>query len=316
MEKTVSVTFCTIISQSHFAWALALNSSLLQFDKNMNMSVLITDTAHFESPFLKDFPNINIIYLEDLCYLEKGEKIIQKYKKQANELRWTLKSVLIMHLLHHYHKVLYCDCDIFFFSPYTFLIEQLDSAAVLLSPHWRTIQPQKNIAQFEDLLKDGMYNGGFIAANQQGYKAMETWANLCLHKCEKDASKGYYDDQRYLDFLPLYFENVQFITHLGCNVANWNTELCQRILRPNGAVWINDSYPIVFIHITKSMIYGVLSAQDKLLYPYIEQFSQVLMSFDNKWNIFQKHEKNVQYNKLKTSLLQRIKNKIHSFLKK
>ncbi len=314
MEKSVSVTFCTIITQSHLAWALALNHSLLQFDEEMSLSILVTDCEKIENPFLSEYPNVKLLYIKDLISLFIAKRIIHKYKKQSDVLRWALKPALMMYLLQMYEKVLYCDCDIFFYDSYHFLVNELAENDILLSPHWRTIEPQVNVEQFEAVLWGGIFNGGFVAANKNGYSALKIWADLCCYKCEKDKINGYYDDQKYLDLLPIYCEKVKIIAHKGCNIANWNIETCKRSLQKNGEVWINETYPIVFIHLTKSTIYGTLLGNDSLLLPYIQHFQAVIERYNPNFKLLAQAEKEIETLQLRLTFFQRIKNKLYQLL--
>ena len=314
MEKSVSVTFCTIITQSHLAWALALNHSLLQFDEDVKLCILITDCDKIESPHLVDFENISLLYLKDLSSSALAKKIINKYKKQSDVLRWALKPALMMYLLQMYEKVLYCDCDIFFCNSYQFLIEELNENHILLTPHWRTIEAKVNTEQLEAVLWGGIFNAGFVGANKNGYDALKTWADLCCYKCEKDRFNGCYDDQKYLDLLPIYFEKVKILSHKGCNLANWNIEICKRSLHKSGEVWINEAFPVVFIHLTKSTIYGTLLGSDTLLLPYIQHFQAVIQQYDPNMNILQEAAQNIKSLQLRPTFFQRIKNKLSQLL--
>src|SRR5690606_11460054 len=141
----------------------------------------------------------------------------------------------------------------------------LESCNLLLSPHWRSSNPVKDVKNFKLNFMDGMYNGGFVGASVGALEALAYWAELCFHNIEVNRAEGYYVDQRYLDILPTRFEGVSHIRHKGCNVANWNQVDCERVVQPNGDVLINNRYPIVFVHYTNSMLRGILKGKDKSL---------------------------------------------------
>ncbi len=49
--------------------------------------------------------------------------------------RWSMKSMLISYLLDKgFDKVLYIDCDMFFFNDYHFLFSDLDTSSVVINP--------------------------------------------------------------------------------------------------------------------------------------------------------------------------------------
>ena len=99
---------------------------------------------------------------------------------------------------------------------------------------------------------------------------------VCEYACEKDREKGLFDDQIYLNILPVYFENVGIIRHRGCNVANWNQVECRRTIQNDGTVLINGLYPVIFIHFTASTIKGILNGSDSALISYLKIYAKAI----------------------------------------
>jgi hypothetical protein len=59
--------------------------------------------------------------------------------------------------------------------------------------------------------------------------------------------KGMFVDQLWVNFAPLYYEDVFVSRHLGLNVAYWN--LHERVIsNDNEPYEINQKYPLVFFH--------------------------------------------------------------------
>jgi hypothetical protein len=65
-------------------------------------------------------------------------------------------------------------------------------------------------------------------------------------KCVVDLSNGYFVDQKFIDFVPIFFKNIFVEKDVGYNVAYWNLH-SRRISRENGAWMCNDS-PLYFFH--------------------------------------------------------------------
>lgn len=81
-----------------------------------------------------------------------------------------MKPVFISYLLENgFEKVIFTDCDIFFFNDYAFLYQELDDAAVLLTPSFMTRYPDVLENEFISLFKYGIYNAGFIGASKKPY---------------------------------------------------------------------------------------------------------------------------------------------------
>ena len=193
-----------------------------------------------------------------------------------------------------FDKVLYTDCDIFFYGDYGFLFNELDSSSILLTPHWRTSDPSLDESAFLSLFTDGLYNAGFIGANSAGLPALAWWANACHYRMETNEELSLKEDQGYLDVIPVMFENVKIIKHLGCNVSAWNQVECKRV-QVGQEVLINGIYPIIFIHYNIRQFSGTLKGHDKLLLPYLMQFKNtfeengdMLSHFKKDFNLYYK----------------------------
>ncbi len=262
--------FCTIVTQSHLAWALALGRSLRQFDPALPFVILISDVEKLDPEATKSLPDIEVLFLKDILHIAPATRIVERYAAQKDTVRWCMKPILMRYLHERYAKVIYGDCDLHFHSDPAWIWQELDEANVLLSPHWRSADPVVDRPNFDLLYVGGLYNAGFIGANRQGAAALDHWAKICLEVCFKDFTKGQCDDQAHLNLLPVYFDRVYPLKHRGCNVANWNMVECERVEAAHGEVLINGVYPIVFIHFTRSMIDGIVSGDDPLLMPHLE----------------------------------------------
>ena len=274
---------CTIITSNYVHYAFALHDSLVRFNSDITFCVLVTvgdfDILIQEEISRRKIIVFNIDDFEDYpIALQLQEKFNHTYH---DAYRWGMKPVLLQKLLNEgYDKAIYVDSDIYFFSKYDFLFEELEKCNVLLSPHWRCSDPFINSTEFKYNFLDGIYNGGFVGASKKAQAALEYWAKLCLFNCEVNRKEGFYVDQRYLDILPTRFEGINNITHKGCNVANWNLIDCKRIGQSSGEVLINDKYPIVFIHFTNSLLKGAyLWKNDEALIPYIERYRDKILLY-------------------------------------
>ena len=103
---------------------------------------------------------------------------------------------------------------------------------------------------------------------------MKWWSEACHFMMGEHPEIGIYDDQRYLDIFPVYFEDTKIIRHRGCTIGAWHYEECKREL-VNGTVMINGTYPIIFIHFEDMLISQILKGHDPLLLPYLEEYQRV-----------------------------------------
>jgi hypothetical protein len=172
-------------------------------------------------------------------------------------------------------ELLYLDSDLYFFSEFSFLYESLAQASVLLAPHWRPIHPQPDRTQFLCNFTDGLYNAGFIGASRKGLPALRWWFEMCMFRCEVNTAKGLYVDQRYLDLLPLHFDDVDILRHLGCNVAEWNRSSSFREVR-GGKVMVCGEWALVFVHFTELTMQLIETGKDAALAGPLSEYRRAL----------------------------------------
>ena len=326
MEKKVSKNaFCTIVQASYFSYALALYDSICTFDKHIPFYIFVTDGNIDFTDVLKSNPNIKVLLPESVCKSDFGKILYDKYiHTNMDSFRQSMKTPLVRYILEKedYDKVIYLDADLYFFNDFYFLFDELDNCGIFLIPHWRATNPNIDPVNFQTLLTDGIYNGGIIGGRKMGVEAMNWLSNALAYKCIIEPTKGFFGDQTYLTLLPFLFDYVKIIKHQGCNVANWNMVECERNPQSDGTVLINNKYPIIFIHFTRSTIEGILSGDDKYLLKYLELYRNAIMHRKPNFDIIAKYTPIQEENSSvvipiysQTNYFRRIKRKIRSILK-
>lgn len=252
----------------------ALAESLKATGNNM-LHVLVVDSKEELS-----FDGCRFWYLDGLQLGNTGGDIVQKYRHNADKLRWSLKPVFMQLLLAQdlCSKIVYLDNDLFFYTSGQFLFDLLDKYSFLLTPHHYRNSPLSHQNWFEANYRVGLYNAGFVGASVAGIKTLQWWADCCAYRCEKSAVRGLFDDQKYLDLVPILEETAYIMRHKGCNVAGWNIEVCKREM-VNGEVLIDGTYPVVFIHFNDTTIREIANGNDKALMPHYQKYVQSLKRY-------------------------------------
>lgn len=174
---------------------------------------------------------------------------------QIVELATAIKPFALAKLLARpdCEKVLYMDPDTVAFSRLDDLLAALDESNLILTPHLTT--PEQTIEAVMDneisCLKHGVYNLGFIgvAANEEGKRFAEWWANRVYHFCRDDIKNGLFTDQRWIDLVPAFFQGVRIIRSGRHNVATWN--LRERDFAGSGeSGYTVNGEPLGFYHFT------------------------------------------------------------------
>jgi len=236
--------FCTISTKSHLFKSKVLSDSLENYGfETINLVVdsdFVEEKTTFESKrylTIKDLPESDV------------KLILSKYRMHPDKLRWALKPVLIKYLLEtKFEKVIYVDNDICFFSSPNFLFDKLNFSNILLTPHFYSTDPLKNQNWLEANFRIGLYNAGFFGANKSAIRMLDWWKNCCIYNVKKSNWRGLYDDQKYLDLVPVIFENVEIVKDSGCNLAGWNYK--NRLSKLGEA----DFSSITFVHFAELTI--------------------------------------------------------------
>ena len=234
--------------------------------------------------------NINIFTLSDLKD-HIGNQIIDKYKNNQDKLRWALKPVFLKHLLNETNVVIYVDNDIYFYNDFSFLFQALETNNILLTPHHYKSSPNDDQNWLEANFRVGLYNAGFIGVNQKAIQALNWWANCCLYNVKKAFWRGLFDDQKYLDLVPILFDKVKIIKEKGCNLAGWNYLNYQLERSSNGDLIIDNSNKLIFIHFAESSLVD-FSETNHLLNKEYKAYEQNLINhhaiFSYKRSVFNK----------------------------
>jgi hypothetical protein len=271
---------CTISSVSHVYKAAAMLTSCKAQHNDLLLFILLVDGEGMKEQLKKEFAQFKFLSANDFVEAD-ARRIFQKYDTAPDALRWSLKPVLLKKLITDFNidKALYCDNDIYFFNPFHFLFEGLDKSDILLFPHWRLSDPRIDPPWFETNFKDGIFNGGSIAVNSKAIKFLDWWAACCLYRCEVNFSEGFYVDQKYLDIVPVLFENSSIIRHKGCNMAYWNIRTISREMK-NNQVMLDGKFPVVFVHFTNDYIRALNEDEDPLMKPFLEEYELALTKFE------------------------------------
>lgn len=263
--------FCTITTTSHMYKTYALAESLSATGNNM-LHVLVIDGAKNYT-----FADCKFWDLSDLKESKTGNEIAAKYKHEKDKLRWSLKPVFMKHLMQQgiSDRIVYLDNDLFFYFDSAFLFDLLKEHSFLLTPHYYKNNPKRDQNWFEANFRVGLYNAGFVGASIKAIDTLQWWADCCAYRCEKSAIRGLFDDQKYLDLVPVLEESAHIMRHKGCNVAGWNTEVCKREI-VDGQVLIDGKYPVVFIHFNDTAIREIVEGDDTILMNYYRNYVYAL----------------------------------------
>ena len=237
---------CTIIAKNYLALARTLAQSFLSFHPDNKLYVLIVD--EFEAclnPAEECFETISLSDLEipnlpSFCF-----------KYDIKELCTAAKPYLLDYLIRNksIEEILYIDPDVLITAPLKQLYEELEIYDIVLTPHLDTDYPDDGLLPDDGyILRAGVFNLGFIGINSSENAAsfLSWWKNKLYNDCVVDVPNGYFLDQKFIDFAPIFFENLFVEKDAGYNVAYWNLH-SREISRDNGT-WLCNGRPMYFFH--------------------------------------------------------------------
>lgn len=161
---------------------------------------------------------------------ELGIPHLQRWKfcHSCIELATAIKPFTLRRLLARpdCRAAIFFDPDIAVFSPLPEIVDSFAAADILLTPHLTAPESTLGgvIANEICTAQHGIYNLGFIgvANKPQGRALADWWADRAYRFCREDFQNGIYTDQRWIDFVPGFFDRVKILRSPNLNVAPWN----------------------------------------------------------------------------------------------
>ena len=171
------------------------------------------------------------------------------------ELATAIKGFALQKLLRRPDcgHVIYLDPDIVVFSRLDDILAALREVSILLIPH--QTDPEESVEGILDneisSLKHGVYNLGFLGVSPtaEGLRFADWWARRLYHFCRADICNGLFTDQRWIDLVPAFFDDVGISKSTRHDVATWNLTTRRLSGDFNGGFFV-DGMPLGFYHFT------------------------------------------------------------------
>src|SRR6266850_7901096 len=237
---------CTIIAKNYVAFARTLAQSFLSQYSDGKVYVLIVDD--FEGYINPADECFEIVGLRELKIPKLPEFC---FKYSLKELCTAAKASFLEYLIcdRRCESLIYLDPDVLITGSLDQLYESLTNHDIILTPHLDTDYPDDGLLPDDGhILRAGQFNLGFIGINssENARSFLDWWKPKLYNKCVVDLLNGYFVDQKFIDFVPIFFTNVLVERDPGYNVAYWNLH-GRQLSKENGAWKCNDG-PLYFFH--------------------------------------------------------------------
>ncbi len=237
---------CTIIASNYAPFARVLGESFREHHPEARCFVLVIDDHEGRlDPASEPF--------EIITPAELG---IAQFDRMATiydvlELSTAVKPWLLKHLLNER------GCDtLAYLDPDIQVIDRLDEIEALLhehrlvvTPHLTEPMPRDGRKPSEtDILIAGSFNLGFVgmARGEDIDALLDWWSERLETDCIVAPERGFFVDQRWMDFAPGLVPSFHVLRDPGYNVAYWN--LSSRRVERTGDRWTVNGRPLRFFH--------------------------------------------------------------------
>jgi len=245
--KTVNknVAF-TIVSNNYISYARTLCDSYLEHNPNGTMFVLLVDK---NNSYFDEYSEKFILIESDQIGIPNFEEFSLKYS--IMELNTAVKPFFIEYLYKNYdiRKIIYFDPDILILDNSEPIFKMLDTHNIVVIPHLTKPIPDDGKKPDENMIiLAGAYNLGFIAlGNYEKIKDFIDWWKDRLYKYGiNDVHNGYFVDQKWIDLVVGFRDDIFILREPQYNVAYWN--LHERNITHDGERFLSNGIPISFYH--------------------------------------------------------------------
>jgi peptidoglycan/xylan/chitin deacetylase (PgdA/CDA1 family)/glycosyltransferase involved in cell wall biosynthesis len=234
---------CTIVARNYLPYARVLARSFAEHHPGETLTVLVTDdpgrlTDETAEPF-------TVVHLDQVVPAAELSKLVLIYG--VKELATAVKPLLLRRALNQGFSVaMYLDPDIEVFAPLFDVASLAERHSIVLTPHTTAPMARDKRRPTElDILAAGVYNLGFLAVSAEAFDFLDWWWDRLRRDCVIDPGSMLFVDQRWIDFVPGYFDHV-ILRDPGVNLAYWNVDRRQVVWR-EGRYEV-DGRPLRFFH--------------------------------------------------------------------
>jgi len=232
------VVAATIAAKRHLSLARVLANSFREHHPEIPFFVLLADEV--DGRFDPSKEPFQILHLGDLAIPDPARF---RFHYRQQELTYAATPYLLAHLLQRgFTSACFFKQESLVLSHLSPILERLAGHSILLAPHLLTPLTGDDRHQRElSILQSGVYNVGFLGVTEtETTRAfLGWWQDRLYHYCRHDVSQGMHYEQRWLDLVPAFFEDVHILRHPGFNVGHWN--LPERSIREAGnQFWVEN----------------------------------------------------------------------------
>ena len=222
---------CTIVAKNQFALARVLASSFRAHHPDVPFFVLLADEIDgWFDPERESFETIPLSALD----IPDSPRFQFRYAQQP--LSYACTPFLLEHLLDRgFERVLFFKQEGMVLGSHAEVFDRLARHPIVLTAHLiAPLDGRDAVARELNILQSGIFNVGLlgVAASETAPRFVRWWQDRVSTHCLHAVGEGMHYEQRWLDFVPVYFEGSYVMRDPGFNVAHWN--LPERAIHVDG----------------------------------------------------------------------------------
>jgi len=242
-KKNIVFTIC---ANNYLSQSITLGDSLLKFNENYKFIIFSVGKKN------KLIDDVNLDY-EIIEVKDIGIPNIIEMSKNYNvtEFSTSVKPFCFKYLFDKYesNNITYLDPDILVLSEFTELEKKIEEYDIILTPHILKPYYDDFVPSEKTISNAGIYNLGFISIKntENSLNFLKWWSYNLQKLCKIDLCNGLFVDQKWIDFVPSYFDKVHILKNIGYNVAYWNLHE-RNLTKVNDSYYVNKTEKLVFFH--------------------------------------------------------------------
>ena len=215
------VVAATIAAKRHLSLARVLAASFREHHPDIPFFVLLADEV--EDRFDPAREPYQIVHLSELAVPDLPR---WRFSYSQQELTYAATPYLLSHLLERgFTSACFFKQESMVLNDLAPIFERLAEHSILLTPHLLEPLTGPDRHQRElNILQSGVYNVGLLGVteSQTARRFLNWWQDRVYEFCRRDVDKGMHFEQRWLDLVPGFFEDVHVLRDPGMNVGHWN----------------------------------------------------------------------------------------------
>ncbi len=239
------LTFCSVVSKNYLGQARVLADSIRAHHPGAGVFVLLLDEPDgYFRPAAEPF---TVVTMAEVFGADANRF---RFQYTPFELSCAAKPYLMTYLIdrHAARKIAYFDGDMMVLHNMQHLEKLLDRYSIVVTPHLTApYDDDKNPTELA-IIRAGTFNMGFVAVAKGPTTAafLKWWMKRLNRDCIRDQAQGLDCDQKWVNLVPGFFDDVHINRDPGYNVAYWNLH-CRTVTARHGAYTVNGS-PCYFFH--------------------------------------------------------------------